>query len=271
MAGRPARQPEGPPPPPTVCKIRLRYAKRGRLRFTSHRDIARIVERAIRRANLPIAHSAGFSPHPKISWVGAAPTGVASEAEYVELGLMRVVEAADAAAALGSSLPPGLDIVDAVVAGPGSLAERMEASVWELRLPGADRGAVDEAQERFAAAPEVLVSRRTKGGLRDIDVRGATLNLAISEVDVPGCVILQAVVRHTTPVVRPDDVLAGLRSLAPLELSSPLVATRLAQGPLCAPEIRFSDFHGGNVGETAVGDPLAPDRVPVGSDRSLSA
>ena len=82
-----ARQPEGPPPPPTVQKLRIRYAKRGRLRFASHRDLARTLERALRRAQVPMAFSAGFSPHPKISYLGAAPTGAASEAEYLEIGL----------------------------------------------------------------------------------------------------------------------------------------------------------------------------------------
>jgi radical SAM-linked protein len=80
-----ARMPDGPPPPPTAQKLRIRYAKRGRLRFTSHRDIQRAFERALRRARVPMAYSAGFTPHPKVSWAGAAPTGVASEAEYVEI------------------------------------------------------------------------------------------------------------------------------------------------------------------------------------------
>ena len=57
-----------------VQKLRLRYAKRGRLRFSSHRDLARVFERAVRRAGVPMAYSQGFSPHPKISWAGAVPT-----------------------------------------------------------------------------------------------------------------------------------------------------------------------------------------------------
>ena len=57
------------------------------MRFASHRDIARAVERGVRRAGLPVAHSAGFSPHPKISYSGGAPTGAASEAEYLEISL----------------------------------------------------------------------------------------------------------------------------------------------------------------------------------------
>ena len=68
-------------------RLRIRYAKRGRARFTSHRDFGRAFERALRRAGVPMAYSSGFSPHPRISYANASPTGAASEAEYLEIGL----------------------------------------------------------------------------------------------------------------------------------------------------------------------------------------
>src|SRR3954465_12018871 len=95
------------PAPPTVQRGRGRFAKRGRLRFASHRDVARAFERAVRRAGVPVSHSHGFSPHPRLSWVGAAPTGAASEAEYVEIGLTRPVPPAEVAGALNAALPDG--------------------------------------------------------------------------------------------------------------------------------------------------------------------
>ena len=73
-------------------RLRVHYAKRGRLRFSSHRDFQRAFERALRRSAVPMAYSAGFSPHPKVSYAGAAPTGVASEAEYLEIGLQAEVD-----------------------------------------------------------------------------------------------------------------------------------------------------------------------------------
>src|SRR5947208_1398195 len=106
-----ARQPDGPPPPPVVQRLRVRYAKRNRLRFTSHRDFARAFERALRRAELPMAYSAGFSPHPKVSYAGAAPTGVASEAEYLEIALARESDPSALRSALDAALPPCLDIM----------------------------------------------------------------------------------------------------------------------------------------------------------------
>src|SRR4051812_50062908 len=73
-----ARQPDRPPPPPVVQRLRIRYAKRDRMRFTSHRDVARALERALRRAELPVAHSAGLSPPPQGSHPRAAPPRGAS-------------------------------------------------------------------------------------------------------------------------------------------------------------------------------------------------
>ena len=133
-----ARTPDGPPPPPTVQRLRLRYTKRGPLRFASHRDLARALERALRRAQVPMAFSAGFSPHPKISYMGAAPTGAASEAEYFEIGLSARRDPEQVRAALDASLPPGIDIVECVeaVEGSGSLADRLDATRWRIDLPG---------------------------------------------------------------------------------------------------------------------------------------
>jgi radical SAM-linked protein len=248
----PRRVPEGPPPPPVVQRVRIRYAKRGRLRFTSHRDFARAFERALRRAEVPMAYSAGFTPHPKISYVGASPTGVASEAEYLEIGLAREVPVAQLCAALDAALPDGLDIVEAVIAGPGSLADRMTASDWRIELPGVPVEVARAAVERFLARDEVLVERLTKSGRREVDVRAAVVSAVVSGVGSdtgdPQRAILDVVVRQVTPTVRPDDVIAALGIVAGLAPAAPHLAVRRAQGPL-------DD-------QNAIGDPLAADRVP---------
>ncbi len=236
----PRRTPEGPPPPPVVLRVRMRYAKRGRLRFTSHRDFARAFERALRRAAVPMAYSAGFTPHPKISYVGASPTGVASEAEFLEIGLARVVDVQQLRDEIDTALPDGLDIVDAVVAGPGSLAERMEASAWRIEFPGVAPSTARDALATFLDRREISVERLTKGGRRTVDVRGPVVHAAMREpapepseaAVAPERAILDIVVRQVTPAVRPDDVVLALRDVAGLAPVSPPVAVRLAQGPL---------------------------------------
>lgn len=244
-----SKQPPGAPPPPAVQKIRLRYAKRGRLRFTSHRDIARVFERALRRAEIPMAFSAGFSPHPKISWVGAAATGVASEAEYVEISLATWTDPEQVRRELDASLPAGIDLVDAVEAIVGSsLPDLITASRWSVELPQVSRADLDKAVISFLARDSVEVERMTKGGRRVFDTRAAVISMSTAEGD--GCAILQVVVQHVTPAVRPDDVLSGLRSVSDLATPVPPAATRLAQGPLTA--------------DGEVDDPFAPDRAAAG-------
>jgi len=258
--------PEGPPPEPPVQRLRLRYAKRGRLRFSSHRDFQRAFERALRRAAVPMAYSAGFNPHPRVSYANAAPTGAASEAEYLEIALHRRCDPEALRSALDGALPPGLDVLDAVEATPGALADRLEASWWRIELPGTPSDVVAEAVRVFLAAERVEVQRLMKAGVRTFDARAAVRSLrvvledeAVEDVTdrvaqgvLGSCAILHLVVRHTTPAVRPDDVLAGLRSQAHLAPLSPPRMTRLAQGPL--------DEENGRVA-----DPLAADRDAVGA------
>ena len=236
-------------------RIRLRYTKRGRLRFTSHRDFQRAFERALRRAAVPMAYSAGFTPHPKVSYANAAPTGTGSEAEYLEIALTEKRDPETLRALLDESMPVGLDIIDAVEARTSGLADRLTASVWELRLDGVDPKEAERAVEVFNAAETVEVSRKTKNGMRTFDARPAVAHLEAvgPQADRPtdqACAILRLVVRHVTPAVRPDDVLSGLRAVADLAPPVPAAVTRLAQG-------LFDEETG------TVTDPLAPDREAV--------
>jgi radical SAM-linked protein len=221
-------QPEQQAPP--VQRLRIRYAKRGRLRFTSHRDFSRAFERAIFRARVPMAYSSGFNPHPRISYAGAAPTGSASEAEYLEIGLAEVVDPAAVRALLEEALPDGLDVVEVVESGGGSLADLLQASRWLVDLDVAPEAA-EAAVATFLATDAVLVQRMTKKGLREFDCREAVVALAVrADGSRPGA-RLDLLLRHGVPAVRPDDVLSGLASVGGLEINGAPLLTRLAQGP----------------------------------------
>lgn len=253
MSRKPPREHVAP-----VQRLRLRYAKRGRLRFASHRDFQRAFERALRRAGVPMAYSAGFSPHPKISYANAAPTGTASEAEYLEIGLAEERDPVELRQRIDEALPPGLDILDVVVARTSDFAERLQASRWRIELPGLGAAEAGEAVARLLAADEVLVERLTKNGLRTFDVRAAllTAHVAPGGDGIAPCAILTVVLRQVTPSVRPDDILAALRSVAPSPVSTgwhtpPPLVTREMQGPL---------VEGGSADVIVVGDPLAADR-----------
>ena len=240
----PAR-PGGPEAP------RIRYAKRGRLRFSSTRDFARALERALRRADVPMAFSGGFHPHPLISYANAAPTGTASEAEYFEIRVTERVDPEALRLALDEALPEGLDVVEVVQASPGALADRLEGSEWQIVVRGADPADVEDAVARYLACDVAETTRTFKTGPRTFDTRGAVLAMEVTGVDDEGCAILRVVARHSTPAVRPDDILTALRAVTGFSPPVPPLVTRLAQGPLL-------DATAG------VADPLAADKDAAG-------
>jgi len=229
--------PNGDKPLPAVQHLLVRYAKRGKMRFASHRDVARAFERGVRRAGLPIAHSAGFTPHPKISYAGGAPTGVASEAEYLSLALTSRNDAAAVRERLNVALPDGIDVIDVAEDAGGLPASRLTASEWQVVLPGLSLDSVGPAVRRFLALEHAPVERLTNKGMRRMDARSAVVT-----IDVRGNVgdyggtdddaALRIVMRHTVPAVRPDDVLTALHEISGVTPTAPPLMTRLAQGSL---------------------------------------
>jgi radical SAM-linked protein len=227
---------------PAVQHLVVRYAKRGKMRFASHRDVARVFERGVRRAGLPIAYSAGFTPHPRISYAGGTPTGAASEAEYLSLALTSRQAATQVRERLNKTLPEGIDVIDVTEDTEGRNA--LEASQWRVVLPGVEPSAAERAVAGFLALSEAPVERLTDKGVRRLDARAAVVTLDVlgpaglnggpraPVTGVEDCAILRMVVLHTAPAVRPDDVLTALREQHGLVPSSPPITTRLAQGSL---------------------------------------
>jgi radical SAM-linked protein len=236
---------------PAVQHLVVRYAKRGKMRFASHRDVARVFERGVRRAGLPIAYSAGFTPHPKISYAGGAPTGVASEAEYLSLALTSRQAATQVGQRLNAALPDGIDVIDVMEdarTGDSTAFGPLEASQWRVVFPGVSPAAAQRAVAGFLALGEAPVERLTDKGVRFLDARPAVVEMDVLEPDptaadpddsqravvtgLEDCAILRMVVLHMVPAVRPEDVLTALRQRHGLVPPAPPVTTRLAQGPV---------------------------------------
>lgn len=225
-------QKQPPQQAPPVQKLRVQYAKRGPARFSSHRDFGRAFERALRRAGIPMAFSSGFNPHPRISFANAAPTGAASEAEYLEIGLARVCDPERVREALDAALPNGLSVERVSESGGASLADRLTGSLWEITWPGQQLD-LTEPLAAFLARDEVAVERMTKNGMREFDARGPVLR-AEGTADR-----LELLIRHEVPLVRPDDVLKALAVVAPQwSLPAGVLVNRLAQGTLVDGELR---------------------------------
>jgi radical SAM-linked protein len=221
--------------PVTTQHLLVRYAKRGKMRFASHLDVARAFERGVRRAGLPIAYSSGFTPHPKISYAGGAPTGVASEAEYLSISLTSQVDADAVRERLNAALPDGIDVIAVTEDSGGLPATRLTASEWRVALAGLAPDSAAPIVQKFLALTEAPVERLTSKGMRRMDARAAVASLYVEGADArdnTGGTVLRMVVRHTVPAVRPDDVLHALRDVSDVVPAQPQLITRLEQGSL---------------------------------------
>jgi len=172
-------------------RVRFRFSKTGKVRFTSHRDVARMWERALRRSQLPVALSQGFSPHPLLSFGLALPTGCESHGEYLDARLdeARVDEVSydELPALLTPLLPDGVEVqaAGAIAMAEGSLQQEVASCDWELEVCGVVGEELQERIERVLAAPSLTIHRERKGRQTEDDIRPAILTLAVTHDDGP--------------------------------------------------------------------------------------
>jgi radical SAM-linked protein len=200
-------------------RLRIRFSKLGKIRWTSHRDVARMWERAFRRVQLPLAYSEGFSPRPKVSFGLALPTGHESVAEFldVELSTADGVDLATLAARLSAALPVGVDASAVSVLQPGtpSLQEDVVSCSWRWMAAGVEGSAPIDAEslgQRVAealAAPSLTITRNRKGREVSEDIRPGIAGLHVCGEDAEGA-WLEADLAAQPRAVRPSDVLTAL-------------------------------------------------------------
>ena len=187
-------------------------------------DLGRIWERSLRRADLPIAYSEGFSPHAKVSFPDALPLGYASTGEYAELTFAGPVDVPAAVTALNAVFPGGLRVLHALVVADGEarLAKWLQAGVWDIAYPAATPALCAMVSDVRSAAT-LPVPRERKGEVVSLDLRPAIHQISTDSQTV------RVVLHHVEPQVRPTEVDLALRSFA-ADLPEPTLVTRVAQG-----------------------------------------
>jgi hypothetical protein len=211
-------------------RVRIRFAKTGKVRWTSHRDVARMWERALRRVRLPVAYTEGFSPRPRVSFGLALPTGHESEAEYLDVELDErrdrsgsgdlesagpISGLGDAApslpSVLGEALPDGVDVLAvAVLEGRvPSLQHDVTSCSWEVEIVGEGPARVAVLVEEALAASQLLVTRERKGRQVTDDLRPAIISLGLLDAEGAGTVLGTELATHPRGV-RPHELLQAL-------------------------------------------------------------
>jgi radical SAM-linked protein len=214
------------------ARLRARFAKTGKVRFVSHRDVARIWERALRRAGLPIAYTEGFSPRPKLSFGLALSTGYESLGEYLDISLREEAAALDVdyeqlGTLLNPALPVGMEVQAVVPLGPGlpvdtdsagqggrnryrSLQQAVTSCTWHIELTGADATAVAAAVDQALAAPELVITRTRKGQEAVEDVRPGIVSLRVLGPALPGSIAVEAELATQPRGLRPAELVRAV-------------------------------------------------------------
>lgn len=228
--------------------IRLRYSKRGKVRFVGHRDIARCFERAFRVLELPLAFTQGFSPRPKMSLGLALGVGHESDAEYLDVELAEPIALDELPERLSEQMPEGV-VVDAVAPlspRAPSLQEAITSVEYRFQLVGVDATDLEAAVARALAAPEITITTTRKGREVVEDLRPGLRHLSVLD---DGAV--HAEVGTKPRGIRPAELLGALRSLA--QASDDLTADRVLR------------THQWIERDGARREPLDADRAPLAS------
>jgi radical SAM-linked protein len=192
--------------------VRLRYTKHGKIRWISHRDVARALERAFRVCELPLAFTEGFSPRPKVSFGLALSTGHESDAEYLDLVLTREVDLEEVTAELSGALPEGMAVVNAGVLNDRApaLQDAVTAVEWRVEVAHDDGAPVPAGQLRAAVASGLALRalpavRQRKGREVVEDVRPV-----IRRLDVDGDDRVEMELSTHPRSAKPGDVLGAI-------------------------------------------------------------
>jgi radical SAM-linked protein len=199
--------------------LRLRFTKRGKVRFVSHRDVARAFDRAFRITGLPLAFTEGFSPRPKVSFGLALSVGHESDAEYLDVELRDALDADGVVAPLTDALPEGIDVTGAV--GLVDRAPALQESVTTVDYLVTPFGPRDEPLPApvlatlVAAATdhaELPVVQVRKGQERVVDVKPVITTLSLA-ADAPGVPALELSLSTQPRGARPREVLDALAAV----------------------------------------------------------
>ena len=151
--------------------IRVFYQKTGRAKFISHLDINRCMQRALRRAEIPVWYTEGFNPHPYITFALPLSLGYESLCETMDLRITRLMSCEELMERLNRSLPEGIVVTAVALQQHKPEAIRRARYHILLRYEQAKPEEVAQRLEDFMGQSSILVTKHTKKGPKEVDIR----------------------------------------------------------------------------------------------------
>ncbi len=219
-------------------KIRIKFRKQGAMKFIGHLDIMRYFQKAMRRAEVDIRYSEGFSPHQIMSFAAPLGVGILSNGEYLDIEVLSTGSSAEMTDRLNRVMSEGMEILsykrlDDAAPSAMSLVAAADYTVWFR--PGKepeDPEAFFAAMERFYARESIPILKKTKKGEREIDLRPLIYRLERRrkpaegslcqgpETEAPGCgdAVFMQISAGSADHIKPELVMEALCQYAGLEL-----------------------------------------------------
>lgn len=196
-----------------VQRVRITYTRGEELKYITHLDMMRFWERALRRAEIPVAYSEGFSPHAQIALAAPLAVGTTSEAELMDVFLERTMRPRDLVAAVTPQLTAGVGIARAEEVGLTlpSLQAEMRSAAYDVDVEAADD--VDAAVARFMASASVPWQHAREDEVRSYDMRPLVQSIEVERIEGGAQRVhrLRMTLRNdNTGSGRPEQVVAAL-------------------------------------------------------------
>ncbi|SDY24545.1 TIGR03936 family radical SAM-associated protein [Eubacterium barkeri] len=209
-----------------MATMRFKFKRGETLRLISHLDQQRLFQRAFRRAEIPMAYSSGFNPHPRLAFSGAMALGLTSDAEYGDIGLLEEMEPKSFIKGMNAVLPVGMVITEAWIIRPGtpSLSASLSSARYHITFYGVKHEKSDpiyhESITRFMDQETILIEKRNKKGrMQEADIRPFIQSLAYTGKKRDTLGFDLDVVYIDQKCVKPLLVMTALNDFADLELT----------------------------------------------------
>ena len=166
-------------------KLRIKFAKSGAMRFVGHLDVMRYFQKAIRRAEIDIAYSEGFSPHQIMSFAAPLGVGLASNGEYFDIEVHSCTTAEDIKERLNEVMVPGMEILNVTMLGEHAknAMASVAAAAYSIRFREGYEPEFDWVGRSilFYEKPTIIVTKKTKKSELQLDLKPAIYSMSVKE------------------------------------------------------------------------------------------
>lgn len=206
-------------------KIRIKFRKWGSMKFIGHLDMMRYFQKAIRRANIDICYSEGFSPHQIMSFAAPLGVGITSDGEYFDIEVNSSFSTAEALERLNATMVEGVEVTGYVRLPDNAKTAMAIVAAADYRLsvkegyssPLSATEWADRIKEYFTDAKSFVIVKQTKKSEREVDLKPLVYAFEVKE-DELGPVFFLKVSTGSIDNIKPELVLASLYEKCGLKL-----------------------------------------------------